>query len=214
MVISPQRRRRSAALPILLVTVGLGVAACGGSSNGTTSNSTSTTKSSTSTTPTQGARASRFAALRQCLQREGITLPQRPSGSARPNGGAPGGFFGGPGATRTFQLPNGVSRSKYEAALKKCGGTSLGGRRNFSSTAVKQELTKFASCMREDGINLPAPNTSGNGPVFNTKGVQTNSARFKTAEGKCASDLPAGFGRRAGRAPGTGAATRPETSTG
>ena len=33
--------------------------------------------------------------------------------------------------------------------------------------------------MRENGVNLPAPNTSGNGPVFNTKGIDTSSATFK-----------------------------------
>jgi hypothetical protein len=55
--------------------------------------------------------------------------------------------------------------------------------------------------MRENGVNLPTPNTSGNGPVFNTKGINTSSATFKSAQSRCQSDLPGGL---AGRAPNGG----------
>ena len=48
--------------------------------------------------------------------------------------------------------------------------------------------------MRENGVNLPAPNTSGKGPVFNTKGINTSSTAFKSAESKCRSDLGAAAG--------------------
>jgi hypothetical protein len=43
--------------------------------------------------------------------------------------------------------------------------------------------------MRENGVNVPEPNTSGNGPVFDTKGLNTNSAQFRAAELKCRLDL-------------------------
>jgi hypothetical protein len=36
---------------------------------------------------------------------------------------------------------------------------------------------------------VPAPNTSGTGPVFNTKGLDTTSATFKAAQSKCSSLL-------------------------
>jgi hypothetical protein len=45
--------------------------------------------------------------------------------------------------------------------------------------------------MRENGVDLPAANTSGKGPVFDTKGINTSSAAFKSAESKCRSDLGA-----------------------
>ncbi len=79
--------------------------------------------------------------------------------------------------------------------MRKCGGGdfSRGGR--FGSSASKAALAKFAACMRENGINLPAPNTSGNGPVFNTKGIDTNGSAFRTAQSKCRSDLPGPFAR-------------------
>jgi hypothetical protein len=42
--------------------------------------------------------------------------------------------------------------------------------------------------------------------VFNTKGINTSSTAFKSAESKCSSDLPAGFARG-----GAGAAGGPPT---
>jgi len=38
--------------------------------------------------------------------------------------------------------------------------------------------------MRAGGVNLPAPSTTG-AAIFNTKGVDTTSAKFKAAEVKC-----------------------------
>ena len=43
--------------------------------------------------------------------------------------------------------------------------------------------------MRENGVNVPTPNISGNGPVFSTKGLDTSSAKFRAAEQKCSSLL-------------------------
>jgi hypothetical protein len=193
------------------------LAACGSSSKssstGTGTNAAATT--STSGTPpatgpsgqARGQFGKRFSALRECLQKNGITLPKRTPGQ-RPKGGA-GGFLGvGAGAP---PLPKGVTRAQYEAALKKCGGGGFaggaGGAR-FKSPAFKAALTKFASCMRENGVHVPAPNTSGSGPVFNTKGINTASAQFKTAEMKCQSVLRGAFRGGAGgpgpRGPGAG----------
>ncbi len=82
-----------------------------------------------------------------------------------------------------------------------------------SSPAFKAALTKFATCLRQNGVNLAPPNTSGNGPIFSTKGVNTASAQFRTAERKCSATLRAGLkasaGARsaAGGAPGTAGTT-------
>ena len=139
--------------------------------------------------------------MRECLQKEGITLPKRTPGQKRPPGGA-GGFLGGGGAGGAAgpQLPKGVTRAQYEAALKKCGGSTFGhgGAARFDSPAFKAALAKFATCMRQNGVNVPAPNTSGSGPVFDTKGIDTSSAQFKAAEAKCQSDLSGAFKRGAG----------------
>ena len=115
------------------------------------------------------------------------------SGVRAARGGFPGGGAGGP------QLPKGVTRAQYEAALKKCGGSSFArcGAR-LQSPAFKAALAKFASCMTENGVNVPAPNTSGKGPIFDTKGIDTASAQFRTAESSAAVLCAGRFG--AGRA--------------
>jgi hypothetical protein len=195
---NPAGARKAAAVVAVLLLIGLGLAACGSSGSSTTTSTsanaaaTGGSSASTATVPSgatgtgptgsgpsaggpsgpTGARSGRFTALRECLQKNGVTLP-KPNGQRR-------GFLGG-----ATGLPNGVTRGQMEAALKKCGGLFGGGLRRFNNPGYRQSLAKFATCMRENGVDVPEPNTSGNGPVFNTKGLETNSAKFRTAEAKC-----------------------------
>jgi hypothetical protein len=137
--------------------------------------------------------------MRECLQKNGITLPKRTPGSPPGAGGFPGaGAGGGP------QLPSGVTRSQYEAALKKCGVHVFrgGNAHRLNNPVFKAALTKYATCLRQSGINVPAPNTSGNGPIFNTKGINTRSSQFRTASAKCRGVLLNSF-RSLPRAHGT-----------
>jgi hypothetical protein len=140
--------------------------------------------------------------MRACLQQNGVTLPPRTPGQPRTPGG--GGFLGG-GADGP-QLPKGVTRAQFEAALKKCGGGRRfgepGGRARFDSPTFHAALTAFAACMRQNGVALPTPNTSGTGPVFDTKGINTASAQFKAARIKCQSKLSGAFARPGGAGPG------------
>jgi hypothetical protein len=201
------------AVVLVLALACVGLAACGGSSSGsTTTNASVATVPSTGSpapgagtgtgasgpTGPRGAFAGRFKAIRECLQKNGVTLPKRTPGQRRPGG--PGGPLGG--ATGP-QLPSGVTRAQYEAALKKCGGGAFPGRGGrFQSPVFKQALDKFATCMREDGVNVPEPNTSGKGPIFDTKGIDTTSSQFKAAQAKCSSDLRNSFRAHPGYAPG------------
>lgn len=193
------RRRSAAPAGLLLLLACLTLAACGGSSSG--SSSTAAAGASTSTAGgASGAGGSRFAALRECLQKDGITLPKRTPGQ-RPGGA--GGLLGG--AAGALQLPKGVTRTQFEAAMKKCGGLARGrfggggaGRR-FDSPSFKAALAKFATCMRANGVNVPSPNTTGKGPVFNTNGLNPTGAKFKAAQMQCVGIL------RAGVSPGGGA---------
>jgi hypothetical protein len=211
---SNRRPLAASAIVLALLLACFGLAACGGSSKSSSSTTATNAAAATSTSTTSttgpagkgpgGPNSSRFAALRECLQKNGITLPKRTPGQRRPGGA--GGFPGGGSGAAGPQLPKGVTRAQYEAALKKCGGSAFAGGagRRFNSPAFKASLAKFATCMRENGVNIPAPNTSGSGPIFNTKGIDTASAQFKTAETKCSSDLRAGFrgGASANGAPG------------
>jgi hypothetical protein len=206
-------KRRSAVLTAFVLPLAcLTLVACGSSSTSSTSSNAAAASTSPggSTTTKSGpqARGQRFTALRECLQKDGITLPKRTPG--QPGGG---GFLGGGAGP---QLPKGITRAQYFAALKKCGGFTTqrfgpgaaGTGQRFSSPAFKKVLSEFTACMHGNGINLPAPNTSGKGPVFNTKGLSTTSTKFKAAQTKCASVLRSAFRAQpgAGGAPPAGGA--------
>ena len=62
--------------------------------------------------------------------------------------------------------------------------------------------------MRANGVKLPAPNTSGNGPIFNTKGMNTASASSKPprASARATCTRPSAGAQERG---GTGAAPAP-----
>lgn len=211
-------RPAAAAITLLLIVASLALAACGSSS------STSSTTSSSAAQPAAGVGTGasgpqgpggRFSALRTCLAKQGINLPPRragqrrpptgppgPQGGGVPGGGLPGGGFGGGQA-----LPPGVTAPQFRAAIQKCGGAGRFGLRRLSIPAYRAALAKFAACMRQNGINLPAPNVTGNGPIFNTKGLNTTSASFKAANAKCQPNLRGSFGARApGSAPGAAGA--------
>ncbi len=222
--VAPRRVRRPRAIWVTAIAAILcvGLSACGGSSksssnaaatsapangsaNTTSTGGSSTGGSSTSGSSSQGAAPAggrgRFAAVRECLQKNGVTLPTRTPGSRPPAGGA---FLGGGGGGAA--LPKGMTRTQFQAALAKCGGNfgaRFGGAggpgaRRVNSPVFRAALTKYAACLRENGIDIPAPNTSGKGPIFSTKGIDTSSAKFRTATMKCRASLVGAF-----RRPGT-----------
>ena len=208
-----KRRKPAAAAVLVLLLACIGLAACGSSSKSssasTNASAATTTTGAAGATGARGQGAGRFAALRECLQKNGVTLPAfKPGQHGGPQARGP---FGGAGGR---QLPKGVNKTKYEAAIKKCGGGTFAGRgggaTRFKSPAYKAALAKFATCLNQNGVKVPAPNTSGNGPVFDTKGINTSSAQFKAAEAKCQSDLAGAFRRGPGAGgPGGGAGTPP-----
>jgi hypothetical protein len=191
---NPAEAWKATAVLLGLLLIGLPLAACGSSGSSTTTSANVNAAAGTGSNAGSGAgpsgpsgltgpRSARFSALRECLRKNGVTLPKRTPGQ-RP----PGRFLGGPSG-----LPNGITRGQMEAALKKCGGVFGGGLRRFNNPRYRQALVTFAACMRENGVHVPEPNTSGNGPVFSTKGLETNSIKFRTAERKCRGALRASF---------------------
>jgi hypothetical protein len=181
-------RRQPTAAVLLLLLASLALAACGSSSKSSSTSSAAAAGARTGAAPSTSATgASRISALRECLQKDGVTLPKPGAG------GALGGLllYG-----RGRPLPKGLSRAQYEAALKKCAG-SLPPRRPFNNaTGLQAFALQFAACMRQNGINLPVPKT-GKGPVFNTKGLNTSSPQFRAAFVKCRASI-LGAGRPSG----------------
>jgi hypothetical protein len=170
------KTRRIAMAALMLVLASLALAACGSSSKSSSSSSTSAGASTFTAPAIKAGLAGRFAQLRECLKKNGAALPAFKPGSG-------------------LQLPKGVTRAQYEAALKKCGGLRggrglpLGVGAGLNNPRVKQGFVNFAACMREHGVKVGQPNTSGKGPIFSTSGIDTTSAQFKTAEATCAAKL-------------------------
>jgi hypothetical protein len=57
--------------------------------------------------------------------------------------------------------------------------------------------------MGEHGVKLPAPNTSGTGPIFAAGVLDTKSAAFRAAIKSCGSELAAAFRLGTGAASAT-----------
>lgn len=188
---------RWTAMAAVLLLTGLLLTACGGASKGASSATTAAAKA-----PAGQNGAHFFATVRECLQKDGITLPKR--GQRKPGQGAPpsGGVLplgGGP------QLPKGVTQAQFRAALKKCGGGAFrrggagpGRLSRINSPSFRNSLSHFAACLRQHGINVPAPNTSGKGPIFNVAGIDTKSSKFRAAQLKCSTLLRVALGARGG----------------
>lgn len=72
--------------------------------------------------------------------------------------------------------------------------TSTGSATTATATAITKTptaksahaaLSRYAACMRRHGVNLPPPNTTGNGPLFNLAGINTGSPAFQAAAATC-----------------------------
>lgn len=177
---------------IVLVSVlaAIALTACGSSSSSTTKTSTSSTATST---PGAGS-AQQRTAIQACLKKYGITLPSRPARStstASRTGTTPrtGGLFGS-GAGGAF-----TSNPKIRADLQKCGlsfGQRPAGTPQVSNPAYQRAVTSYVACVRKNGYNLPKPNFTGKGPVFNPSQVNRNDPKFKAASAKCQQLLNSG----------------------
>jgi hypothetical protein len=113
------------------------------------------------------------------LAKKGIVIPQN-------------------GSLSSAKLPKGISSTQLEEAIRSCVGNLAGSHlRNrvkglhnpLNNSRFHAVLASFAACLRQNGVNVGEPNTSGKGPIFNTKGLNTGSPQFKAAAAKCRSTL-------------------------
>jgi hypothetical protein len=213
---------RGALFTAVVLALGCVIAACGsasGSSGASSTSATTTTASAAAGGAGGGASSAQRAKLVTCLKQHGVTLPARPQGArgAPPGGAAPGGGTGtattGTGTTGTSTTGTGTTprrgffggggrfanNPKLRAAFQACGaqfgfrGGAAGGFRGRLSQAA---VTKYVTCVRQHGYNLPKPNFSGKGPVFPAN--IRNNAKFQAASRACQSLLaparPSGSG--------------------
>jgi hypothetical protein len=114
------------------------------------------------------------------------------------------------GATGTTTTGAKAAKGSNAGRLERGGlAKSPAGKSPVATPAAKQAFTKFATCMRANGVNFPLPNTSGKGPIFSAKGLDIRSAKFKAGEVKCRGDLLHAFRAQRGsvKTPGTAGAT-------
>lgn len=198
---------RSGRIAVAVVTLAAGclIAACGSASSSSSSTSTSTASASSSGSSSAAGGGAAGSAQRTklvaCLKSHGVTLPSRPPGSGPPPGGSAGGggtgtgtgtsttprrnfFFGGGGGARNLS-------PKMQAAFKACGAQfgfrGGAGGRGFRGRLSHTAITKYVTCVRQHGYNLPNPNFSGKGPIFPAN-IQSN-AKFQAASKACQSLL-------------------------
>lgn len=186
---------RGALAVLTVLALGGLLGACGSASSTSTSSSTTASASAGgAATGGSGPNSARRAALTACLKQHGVTLPARPRGA--PGGGAPSGGTGtgtnGTGTTprRGFFGGGGFAANpKLRAALQACGAKFgfRGGGGGFRARLSHTAITKFVTCVRQHGYNLPSPNFSGKGPIFPAN-IQTNQ-KFQAASRACQSLL-------------------------
>ena len=203
----------------------------------------STTQTTTTPPAGASAFAAQRAKLEACLKSHGVTLPQRSAsggyggyggyGGGYPGGGYPGAATGTtpapgtgttgqgfhPGAGGGFFRRFGGANSKFAKALKACGAQfggagGFGAGRRFTPHYSKTTLDSFIACVKQHGYLLPAPNTSGTGPIFPRK-IESNK-QFQAAAKSCESILQSAFRGYPGAAGpgGNPPGTAPPTASG
>jgi hypothetical protein len=105
----------------------------------------------------------------------------------------------GTGTTRTQRaLPGGgmsdEQREAFRKALEACGGR-MGGRggpgapRGAGDAGYRRRVQAYVTCVRKNGYDLPDPDFSGNGPIFDPDDVDRDDATFRKASAACQSEL-------------------------
>lgn len=174
--------------------------------------------SGSSPTPNPETAAFRFAA---CMRAHGVNLPDPQTVS---NGG---------GSSRVFkatpapgeQLPD-PSSSQFQAAQRACRSLlPNGGQMSPQQQAqARQNALKFAQCMRQHGIDLPDPQSSGPGgggglvingvSVGGAGGINPEDPKFQAAQRACQSVLGNANQGFSMQAPGGGGGSGPVTNIG
>lgn len=188
----PERVNVLGLMGVLAVLATVLLAGCG-SSGGSESRNEETTASSE-----QAGGSGGFAEIsdetRSCLKEKGVELPE-PGQGGPPAGGPPEGTppEGGPpagGSPQSF----GKGGAKMKKAFEECGVELPQGKPEgppMNSGALRKSIKEYVACMSENGVELPEPNLSGEGPVFKESEVDREDPKFKAANEKCQSRLGA-----------------------
>jgi hypothetical protein len=169
-----------------MVAISAGLAACGGSSGsggGDTTNAAAF-----------GPGGQLSASDRECLQKHGLNFRTPGSGNAPvPPPGASGTSTtgGGPvvvgpgGRSGPTQLPDNVRKAFQACGVSPPTFSAGGPPPDVNSSAYRSSVNRYVTCVKQNGYDLPAPNLSGNGPIFDESKVNRDDPTFQAASRKC-----------------------------
>jgi hypothetical protein len=187
----PSPGRRFLLTGALACLLALAVAACGSSSS---SSSTAAAGGGGGTTGSASQARLNFA---KCMRSHGVNVPDPSANGGPAGGGGPGG--GGPGGGGFRALRSSPNFAPAFTACRKLLGRA-GGFGNITPAQraqFRQELVKFAECMRSHNIDIPDPSTSGGGGFGIFRQIpqsERSSPAFQAALKSCSGVLPR-FGR-------------------
>ncbi|RJL34257.1 hypothetical protein [Bailinhaonella thermotolerans] len=177
-------------IPLLLAGVSLsGTAACASSpkADGVASAGGGTAAASASPSA-QASSDPRDDQLKfaQCMRENGVNMPDPDPDDGKVR------IHGNPG-----------NRDAVQKALKKCEKHMQGGGRRLdpSDPAVRDQMVKFARCMRQHGINMPDPEPGSRGHRIEIK--KGEEAKFEQASKACEKYAPGKLGKSSEKAGGS-----------
>jgi hypothetical protein len=193
---------------VVLASVALFVAGCGGSSSSgvahlsssTSGSSAANTGGKSSTPESSASTQQKMVAYSQCMRSHGVPeFPEPTEGHLLIHTSSHNGHVTGVNP----------KSSQFQAAQKVCAKLLPNGGVPSAAEQAKaqQSALKFSQCMRTHGVpNFPDPNVSGGGVRLTIgggpSGIDPNSPQFKAAQKACQSDLPRPPGVKGG--PGGG----------
>jgi hypothetical protein len=139
--------------------------------------------------------------LRQCLREHGANVPES----------------GGAGAAQN------IPQATFQAAIQACRKYATGAFGNAPSASqqvqIRDKLVKYASCMRENGLQIADPTSvTGGGPggsgFFSELQKLRQNPNFTAANAKCQKNLPNGGKGAPGGAGGPGGPGAPSGAGG
>ena len=162
---TPRRPRIAAAVSLLALASCVTLSACGGSSQPkTATNGTQAAATATATTAAGGATGAQ-------------------AGGQTANGGT-----GQGGSTPAGSNSNGQDNGSNNGHSNNSGSSNSNTSSKYPAAFVAA-LHTFTGCVRSHGLNIPEPNLSGHGEIFNKNSVNPNSPNYRSALQACEADL-------------------------
>ena len=170
----PGRRRSRSGMNAMSGLAAVGVCllllACGGSSSGSNGSAGASNQSTKQET-------SRLK-FTQCMREHGVNFSD--------TGGSPSGFQ---------NTPQSTIQAAFSACRKFASGSFGNAASSSQQSQLKDQLVKYAACLREAGLNIADPTgtgVSGVGGFFRQLQELRQNPNFQQANSKCQKNLPTG----------------------